>query len=1009
MQARTLLLLGLALGARVGQAGAAEAPLGLRLPPGFEVTEYADSRLADNIYTLTLDSQGRVVVSGPGYIRILVDESGQGRATRAIEFADGPREGAQGLFWEGPWLYFTADGGLRRYPVAEGGDKAAGPSELIRAMKTGGEHQAHAIRRGPDGWLYLLCGNTTGIDAHHATLPTSPIRDPVAGCVVRFRPDLKASEVVADGYRNPYGMDFAPDGELFTFDSDNERCVSLPWYEPIRFYHVIPGGHYGWRAPQRAETWRFPPYFADVVPPVATLGRGSPTGVVCYRHTQFPEEYQGGFFLLDWTFGRVYFASLRRAGASYTATTRLFLESVGDNGFAPTAAAVHPVTGDLFIAIGGRGTRGAVYRVRFPARAKAAAAPVRLQEQTHSLDWQPSLARQLPEAATGKDPLMRLRALIALRRHRARLPSESIRRAVLANWDSPDRSVRRATAGLIAGMEPAEVRALVAKATTARQFVTLGLGSYRTDPADVLTRARRLLAAKDVEAEARLACVRLMQLALGGLSSPRRKGTVWEGYSPFRDRLGTADGATDPGTRTAVSAALRQAFPSGHADLDREISRTLAVIEDDDAGVLLRVAQCLRPESDPVEDIHYLIVVARLRAPRPPAVTRAVASALLALDQKLADRHANRDRNWPLRLGEAYAELARKDPDLHGAVLADPAFGRPDHALFALAPGFDRRRAAERFLERSRTTEPFTWTPALVELMGSLPEEQSLPVLRSLWRKAGLDEAIVAILARRPQPADRAKFVEGLNSPQLATIRRCLAALEQLPLRSDGAEVLALIRCLRSLPEGREENQVRDRLAGFLGKLTGQDQLGADKHKWGDWFARTYPDLAPRLGNPDGVDVAGWRQRLARLDWSGGDPARGREVFTRATCASCHSGAQALGPDLRGAGGRFSRDDLFTAILQPSRDIAPRYRTTLVATESGKVYQGLVVYEAVDSLILQTGPAATVRIPVDQIASRRFTPVSMMPVGLLDKCSDRDIVDLYAYIKRGLAGPSLGK
>jgi hypothetical protein len=35
--------------------------LGLRVPDGFEVTEFADSSLANDIYCLTLDSKGRVV------------------------------------------------------------------------------------------------------------------------------------------------------------------------------------------------------------------------------------------------------------------------------------------------------------------------------------------------------------------------------------------------------------------------------------------------------------------------------------------------------------------------------------------------------------------------------------------------------------------------------------------------------------------------------------------------------------------------------------------------------------------------------------------------------------------------------------------------------------------------------------------------------------------------------------------------------------------------------------
>src|SRR6516165_5613632 len=184
---------------------------GLRVPDGFEVTEYAGSDLANDIFCMTIDPRGRVVVSGRGYTRILVDD-GKGKAARAIDFLAGPKDGAMGLLWEGDSLYVIGDGGLRRYRDADGDGKPDGPPELIRALKTGGEHDAHALRRGPDGWLYLLCGNNAGIDYKFAQLPTSPIRQPVAGCVVRFDPDLKKSEIVADGFRNPYGMDFNGDG-----------------------------------------------------------------------------------------------------------------------------------------------------------------------------------------------------------------------------------------------------------------------------------------------------------------------------------------------------------------------------------------------------------------------------------------------------------------------------------------------------------------------------------------------------------------------------------------------------------------------------------------------------------------------------------------------------------------------------------------------------------------------------------------------------------------------------
>lgn len=188
------------------------ASLGLRVTEGFVVTEYADSKLANDIYSIAIDSRGRVTVSGRGYVRILADDDNDGRADRAIEFATGPADGAQGMLWEGRSLLVTGDGGLRRYCDDDGDDRADGPSELVRAIKTGGEHDAHDIKRGPDGWLYLLCGNFAGVSRAFAERDSSPIREPIAGAVLRLAPDLTSSEIFADGFRNAYRMDFGSDG-----------------------------------------------------------------------------------------------------------------------------------------------------------------------------------------------------------------------------------------------------------------------------------------------------------------------------------------------------------------------------------------------------------------------------------------------------------------------------------------------------------------------------------------------------------------------------------------------------------------------------------------------------------------------------------------------------------------------------------------------------------------------------------------------------------------------------
>ena len=112
-----------------------------------------------------------------------------------------------------------------------------------------------------------------------------------------------------------------------------------------------------------------------------------------------------------------------------------------------------------------------------------------------------------------------------------------------------------------------------------------------------------------------------------------------------------------------------------------------------------------------------------------------------------------------------------------------------------------------------------------------------------------------------------------------------------------------------------------------------------------------------------------------------------------------NSNPAAVAPDSSRVRRGLARDDLFTAIVQPGRDVSSRYRTALVATADGQVYQGMIVYEAVDGLILQTGATATVRLAGDQIVGRRDAPGSIMPAGLLDKLPDREIADLYAYLK----------
>ena len=93
--------------------------------------------------------------------------------------------------------------------------------------------------------------------------------------------------------------------------------------------------------------------------------------------------------------------------------------------------------------------------------------------------------------------------------------------------------------------------------------------------------------------------------------------------------------------------------PANHSNSEHEWAWVLhQLTRGTDAAKLTR-------KSDPVDDIHYLIVLARMTAPRTPAITQMVGDALLGLDRKFIDRKLNRDTNWPLRIAELHAHFSK--------------------------------------------------------------------------------------------------------------------------------------------------------------------------------------------------------------------------------------------------------------------------------------------------------------------------------------------------------------
>jgi len=388
-----------------------------------------------------------------------------------------------------------------------------------------------------------------------------------------------------------------------------------------------------------------------------------------------------------------------------------------------------------------------------------------------------------------------------------------------------------------------------------------------------------------------------------------------------------------------------------------------------------------------------------------------VAEALINLDAKIAAGKFERDSNWDDRVDELYAELVARDPDLPGRLVAHPAFGRPGHVMFMSKFSDDEHlEAVAKFVAQIKATPDYAWTSEVVFAVGSTSDPEHLDLVRGLYDNFELRMAVLMVLADEPEEQDRELLASGLELGALEVITACVEALEKLPAARNGVEMACLARLLRRLGTEKPEYELRERVVKLLERNSGERfdfVFGHAGHapqaeaieKWTEWVPRQFPEEAQAHLGAAAADVQTLRQRLAGVAWDAGDAERGRKVYTSRACAQCHGGGRAVGPDLAGAAGRFSREDLFVAIALPNRDVSPRYQTVLVETKGGKTLSGMVVYESVDGLMLRNGANQTFRIEASQIASKRSLATSLMPEGLLNDLNETDLADLYAYLK----------
>ena len=131
-----------------------------------------------------------------------------------------------------------------------------------------------------------------------------------------------------------------------------------------------------------------------------------------------------------------------------------------------------------------------------------------------------------------------------------------------------------------------------------------------------------------------------------------------------------------------------------------------------------------------------------------------------------------------------------------------------------------------------------------------------------------------------------------------------------------------------------------------------------------------------------------------------GDLARGEAVFKR-VCSKCHrinGQGHEVGPDISDVRNR-SFEALLFDILDPNSKVEPRFTDYAVITDDGRTFNGLMVSESAEVVVLRQAENKEQVIPRSEIDELRSTSRSLMPEGVEKEVTIEQMADLLTFLK----------
>jgi len=270
---------------------------------------------------------------------------------------------------------------------------------------------------------------------------------------------------------------------------------------------------------------------------------------------------------------------------------------------------------------------------------------------------------------------------------------------------------------------------------------------------------------------------------------------------------------------------------------------------------------------------------------------------------------------------------------------------------------------------------------ALGVLCPAAREQELSAVLRDPEEPQILREACARALAESTLPEAGKLLVEALASvPQALQTKIALA----MASRAEGADALLdAVEQGKASPRLLQDKAVKDRLTAAKPANLSQ----------------RLDNLTQGLPAEDAERQKLTVKRVSAFDVTQSSANLGAQVFKQ-NCAICHSldgqGAT-IGPQLDGVGGR-GVDRLVEDILDPSRNVDPAFRVTLLTLKDGEVESGLIRREEGETVIIADSTGKEHSLPKSNIAERRPSQLSLMPDSFSQVIEPKDFNHLIAFL-----------